>query len=188
MNTPYESRKGSEFYDGYGGYRGGLRGYGNNLTSCDPHHPHDYSFTDDADPCHFKHPPSGTSPHGFPFNTVPAYQVHSGLAQIAEHFGEEYRTGAGYHAGPGHHTEAGCHIRGGCSDGLMSSPYVYNKGSTCLCVGARTKICADRIDMERSYLSGTCGGPGLTEYTDLAEIQRRHGGPRWKQVTNFSRY
>lgn len=49
-----------------------------------------------------------------------------------------------------------------------------------LCAGSG-KICANRVNLLNSYLDGN------TEYQDLASIQKKLGGPFWKN-TNFNHY
>ena len=51
----------------------------------------------------------------------------------------------------------------------------------CICQGANTKMCGDRLKLQNFYNSGH------TEYTDFAAAQKKMGGPRWKS-TNFDCY
>jgi hypothetical protein len=57
------------------------------------------------------------------------------------------------------------------------------KSNLCLCSGVagRTKLHANRANILNSYLDG------CDEYQDFATIQKRMGGPFWKN-TNFDLY
>lgn len=46
--------------------------------------------------------------------------------------------------------------------------------SMCLCTGQGGKICQEKDVLQDSYCN-----KGITEYSDLAAIQKKYGGPRW---------
>ena len=46
--------------------------------------------------------------------------------------------------------------------------------SLCLCTGQGGKVCQERDVLQNAYYK-----KGITEYSDLAAIQKKYGGPVW---------